>query len=91
MAISARDISVGRPHFSGVLGYFVPRLNCQNKISAGDFEIFRTNISDFIIGGGQTGKILPTFMGNYFRKRSTGKDNLYMDLLKLENLQAILI
>ena len=53
---------IDRPHFSGILRYYVPRLNGQNAISAGDFDIFRTNFCYFIIAVGQTDQILPTFM-----------------------------
>ena len=42
---------LSRPHFSGVLGYSVPRLYCQNDITAADFDIFRTNFSYFSFAG----------------------------------------
>ena len=42
-------VSVSWTSFSGELGYIVPRLNGQNYISAGDFDIFY-----LINGGGRT-------------------------------------
>ena len=50
---------IGRPHFSGVLRYIVPRLNGQNAISAGYFEKIRTSFSYLILGGPQIDLILP--------------------------------
>ena len=51
---------------------------------------FRNDFSYLIVGGRQIDLILPTSMCKSFRNKSTSKEILYIDFLKLENLQAIL-